>query len=400
MTTLKAEIVELVRQEGPIGIGRYMALALGHPRHGYYMTRDPLGAQGDFTTAPEISQMFGELIGLWAAEVWRQMGSPEPFALVELGPGRGTLMADMLRAAKAAPGFLQAVEVVLVETSPVLAEIQAEALARTGVIRRWVRSVDDALGGGALSPSPLSGEVGDVASPSENDPGSAADGAVRDDAPALPAIVIANEFFDALPIRQFVRVSGEWRERLVGLGSDGRLVFGLSPTPPRGLALPPAEDGAVRELCPQALEITSRIAAHLKTHGGAMLAVDYGYGAGCGDTLQAMKAHAFSHPLAAPGEADLTAHVDFAALARVATAARASPMRLIDQADLLERLGIEMRAEALSRAAPTGRDQIFAAADRLTDRSPRGMGALFKALAVCDSRLGAPPAFEPIPGAD
>lgn len=228
----------------------------------------------------------------------------------------------------------------------------------------------------------------------ENDPGSAAAAAVRDDACSLPVIIVANEFFDALPIRQFLRTPDGWRERLVGLDDAGSLAFGLAATAP-DIVLPDAPEGAIREICPEGLDVMTRLARHIAAHGGAALAIDYGYGSGTGDTLQAMKAHAFVDPFESPGDADLTAHVDFGALAAAARAAGAAPMRLIDQGDLLERLGLELRAEALSRAAPASREQIFAAARRLTDRSPRGMGALFKALAVCDPRMHAPPAFEP-----
>lgn len=362
MSPLGAEIASAIAADGPMPLDRYMALCLSHPTHGYYATRDPFGRGGDFTTAPEINQMFGELIGLWAAQVWLQMGAPKRFALIELGPGRGTLMADMLRAGKAAPGFLEAAQVTLVETSPTLREVQATTLAGRNV--RWAGAIEEALG----------------------------------DACSLPAIVISNEFFDALPIRQFVRAPEGWRERLVGLAPDGRLAFGLSPAAP-DLALPHAPEGSIREVCPQALEIAARIGAHISAHGGAMLAIDYGYGSGFGDTLQALSAHAFADPLETPGEADLTAHVDFSALARAASARGAVPMRLLDQADLLERLGLFARAEGLSRAAPHRRDEIFSAAQRLTDRSLRGMGALFKALAVCDPRMGPPPAFESVAAA-
>jgi NADH dehydrogenase [ubiquinone] 1 alpha subcomplex assembly factor 7 len=380
MTPLMAEIASAIATDGPMPLDRYMALCLSHPAHGYYATRDPFGRAGDFTTAPEISQMFGELIGLWAAEVWLQMGAPKRFALIELGPGRGTLMADMARAAKAAPGFLEAAQVTLVETSPTLREVQAKTLAGRDV--RWAGTIEEALGEAGLPPSPLRGGVRDVAP-------------LSDDAPPLPAIIVANEFFDALPIRQFVRAPSGWRERLVGLSPDGGLAFGLSPTAP-DLVLPYSVEGSIREICPLGLDIAARIGAHLSAYGGAMLAIDYGYGSGFGDTLQAMRAHAFADPLKAPGEADLTAHVDFSALARAASACGAVPMRLLDQADLLERLGVFARAESLSRTAPQRRDEIFSAAKRLTDRNPRGMGALFKALAVCDPRMGPPPAFESV----
>lgn len=365
MTPLGRLIRDMIASDGPMPLDRYMALSLSHPEHGYYATRDPFGARGDFVTSPEISQMFGELIGLWAAEAWRVMGSPARVALIELGPGRGTLMGDMLRAARAAPGFLDAAEVTLVETSPALAEIQAGALNGFDVLRRWTRTVDDALDDG------------------------------RAGAASVPAIVIANEFFDALPIRQFVRTKSGWRERLVGLGPDGGLAFGLASEPPPDIRLLDAPEGAVREVRPQALAIAARVATHLKTHGGAMLAIDYGYASGAGDTFQALAGHAFAGPLDAPGEADLTAHVDFSAVAAAARTGGAEVMRLVAQGDLLDRLGLAARAERLSRqASPSQREAIAAAVVRLTDRGPRGMGALFKALAFGDPRLGALPGFE------
>ncbi|PZQ18976.1 MAG: SAM-dependent methyltransferase [Ancylobacter novellus] len=411
MTPLGREIASAIAAAGPMRLDRYMALCLGHPLHGYYATRDPFGRDGDFVTAPEISQMFGELIGLWAAEVWLMSGSPARFSLVELGPGRGTLMADMTRAARAAPGFIEAAEIVLVETSPTLREVQAKALAGRRV--RWVATIEEALGNeGTPPPSPLRGGVGDDSEKdAEGDAAPRRSAALHSEPPpplpspqgggvgsvalsALPAIVIANEFFDALPIRQFVRTDRGWRERLVGL-IDGRLAFGLAAEAPSDLALPDGPEGEIREICAPGLDVVAHAAGHVTAHGGAMLAIDYGYGAGLGDTFQAMKSHAFVDPLDAPGEADLTAHVDFGALARAGEAQGAAVMRLLDQADLLERLGLSARAEALSRAAPDRRDEIFAAARRLTDRAPRGMGALFKALAICDPRIGTPPAFEP-----
>ncbi|MFC7053916.1 class I SAM-dependent methyltransferase [Hansschlegelia quercus] len=359
MTPLGREIAGLIEQEGPIDVARYMALCLGHPVHGYYATRDPFGARGDFTTAPEISQMFGELIGLWCAAVWVQMGAPERVALIELGPGRGTLMADMLRAAKAAPGFREAVEVTLVETSPTLRDVQARALA--GVNVRWAATVEEALASG---PDPL------------------------------PAIIVANEFFDALPIRQFARTADGWRERLIGLDDDGALAFGLSADAPSDVEPPERPVGSVLEISPGALAIVSQIAKHLAAHGGAALAIDYGAAQSAGDTLQAMKAHAFADPLAEPGEADLTAHVDFGTLAAAARCGGADVMALVSQGELLARLGLSARAERLSgNATEAQRDAIAAAVARLTDPSPTGMGALFKALAFADPRLGPLPGF-------
>jgi len=411
MTPLGREIAETIAQEGPITVARYMALCLGHPTYGYYATRDPFGAAGDFVTAPEISQMFGELIGLWCAEVWRRMGEPARVQLIELGPGRGTLMADALRAAKAVPGFRDALDVTLVETSPALQDVQKRTLGGAGVPLRWAETVEEALD--APPPSPLRGGVGGGGGAgSSAKPGTrsiAVSPEASSSAPLptpprkgegsgaspLPAIVLANEFFDALPVRQFVRAEAGWRERMVGL-VDGALAFGLAVEPPGDLRLPSRPIGFVLELNPEAVAVAARIGAHIAAHGGAALALDYGEAYSAGDTLQAMRRHGFVDPLAEPGEADLTAQVDFGALARAGRAAGARPMALLPQADLLERLGLHARAAQLARnATPAQADAIEAAVRRLTDRSPSGMGALFKALAIGHPALGALPGFEP-----
>ncbi|MDQ0473693.1 class I SAM-dependent methyltransferase [Labrys wisconsinensis] len=343
-TPLGEAIASLVRDEGPIDLARFMALALGHPVHGYYRTRDPLGAAGDFTTAPEISQMFGELVGLWAAHAWQRLGRPDPVLLAELGPGRGTLMADALRAvARAAPDFLRAARLHLVETSPVLRQRQADALA--GHAPAWHEATDTLPDG--------------------------------------PLILIANEFFDALPVRQFQRRDGRWHERLVGLAGD-RLAFGLAAGPAGIDGLPEAPDGAILELGEAGLRLAGHLAARLARDGGAALILDYGHiETGFGDTLQAMRRHAGADPLAEPGEADLTTHVDFAALAAAAAAAGARIDLMAGQADFLEGLGIRERAAALKRrATPAQVADIDAALARLTDRGRTGMGALFKVLAL------------------
>ncbi|GJD80953.1 ATP synthase subunit beta [Methylobacterium gregans] len=351
-TPLGAEIAALIRQTGPIGIDRYMALCLGHPVHGYYRTRDPLGVRGDFTTAPEISQMFGELIGVWVALVRQQMGAPEDLALVELGPGRGTLMADALRALRAAaPGARPAVH--LVETSPVLRAAQEARLAGTGAV--WHGGIDTL--------------------------------------PAGPMIVLANEFLDCLPVRQFQRTGRGWCERVVGL-VEGRLAFGLAPdTLPEIEAEAP--EGALMTLPSAGLDLVRAVSRRLGTGGGALLAIDYGHvRPGFGDTLQALAGHAFADPLAAPGEADLTVHVDFAALARAAAAEGAAVHGPATQRDFLLAMGLAARAERLKARA--GADQaraIDAAAERLTDPAERGMGSLFKVLALADPRLGSLPAL-------
>lgn len=367
MTPLGEEIALLIRQTGPIGIDRYMSLCLGHPVHGYYRTRDPLGRRGDFTTAPEISQMFGELIGLWAASV---LGRIDPAArplLVELGPGRGTLMADALRAiGAAAPGA--AFDLHLVETSPPLRAAQAATLAGRG---------PEGRGPAGLGP-PGRG-------PTWHDG--------LDAVPDGPAIVIANEFFDCLPVRQFARTGRGWCERLVGLSPEGTLRFGLAPDPEPGIAAE-APEGALLTLPSAALEVVRALAARLVRSGGALLLIDYGHaGPGFGDTLQALARHRFADPLAAPGEADLTAHVDFAALALAARGAGARVHGPVEQRDFLLALGLTARAERLKRgSSPAQAAAIDAAVSRLTDPAATGMGRLFKVMAVSAPDLG------PLPG--
>lgn len=358
-TPLLGELRRLISVDGPITIERYMALCLGHPVHGYYRTRDPLGAAGDFTTAPEISQIFGELIGLWTAEVWHGLGRPAPFRLVELGPGRGTLMADALRALRAAaPDCLAAADLHLVETSPTLRAAQARALATTAPT--WHDDIDTL--------------------------------------PAGPAILIANEFFDALPVRQYQRTERGWCERRVGLkdlGLDGdALAFGLSPDPTPEITAE-GTPGAILTLPAVALDVTRRLGGRLARDGGVLLAIDYGdlYG-GTADTLQAVARHRFADPLEAPGETDLTAQVDFAALARAATGAGAVVHGPVTQADFLLALGLAQRAERLAaRANPVQAAGVKAGADRLIDRSTRGMGHLFKVMALAGPEQPGLPGF-------
>ncbi|MGN7123164.1 class I SAM-dependent methyltransferase [Methylorubrum thiocyanatum] len=356
-TPLLAILAREIRAGGPIGLDRYMALCLGHPRHGYYATRDPFGRGGDFVTAPEISQMFGELIGAWAGAVLATMQAASPAArpcIVELGPGRGTLMADALRALRAAGA---AFDLHLVETSPVLRRLQADRLAAAApVFHDSVESLPDA-----------------------------------------PLLVIANEFFDALPARQFVRTGHGWCERRVGLTSEGdALAFGLDPEPDSRLAAE-APEGAVLTVPSQGLAVMRDLARRLAARGGALLAIDYGHDRpGFGDTFQALVGHRFADPLSRPGEADLTLHVDFGALARAASAEGAAVHGPATQRDFLLGLGLLMRAERLKvRATPDQAAAIDAAAARLTDPDPRGMGALFKVLGVSHPALGPLPALPP-----
>lgn len=362
MTPLDALLREFIAQEGPQSLERVMSLALGHPEHGYYMTRDPFGAAGDFVTAPEVSQMFGELIGLWAAEVWRMMGAPSRLQLVELGPGRGTLMADALRAAAAMPGFREAIELTFVEMSPVLREAQARTMARLGVAPRWAATIEGIAEG--------------------------------------PAIIVANEFFDALPARHYVRAGGAWRERLVGLGADAALAFGLASEPEQNFRAP-APEGAIFETSPIGLRAMSAVAARIAAQGGAALIIDYGYlETRFGETLQALRAHRPVNPLTMLGEADLTVHVDFAALGRAARAAGAAVHGPVTQAQLLRDLGIGARAERLARNADDARVAALGTAlHRLAGSGSDSMGELFKAMAVTHPALPAPPAFPSSNGA-
>jgi SAM-dependent MidA family methyltransferase len=362
MTPLEAEIRSIIAVDGPIPISRYMALVLTHPTLGYYATRDPFGAKGDFVTAPEISQMFGELLGLWAAAAWRRMGAPAPVNLVELGPGRGTLMTDALRALTVEPAFRAALAVHLVETSARLRARQQDALAGLGVPVAWHADIAEVPDG--------------------------------------PSIVIANEFFDALPVHQAVKASDGWHERMVGTDDADRLVFALHPKPVRGLdgLLPPriraAPAGALFEWRPD--QIAHALGARLVRSAGAALIIDYGHiESGIGDTLQAVRGHEFMSPLESPGEVDLTAHVDFAALARAAERAGARVHGPVPQGEFLRRLGIAERARMLKvRATPTQGANIEAALARLTASGATAMGELFRVVAFADPKLGPLPGFD------
>ncbi len=364
MNQLENLIRETIAENGPMSLETYMTLALAHPVHGYYATKMPLGKSGDFITAPEISQMFGELIGLWCVAVWRAMDEPRPLLLVELGPGRGSLMADVLRAARIAPDFLGAIELNLVETSEVLQQSQRGALKDSRVAARWHKTAEEL--------------------------------------PSGPAIIVANEFFDCLPVRHFVRGKDGWHERLVGLDGEGRLCLGLAPDADPGLAAP-GEPGQVVEVGHAAARLMALLAARIAAQGGALLVIDYGYNTpGRGETLQAVKRHRFADPLRDPGEADLTAHVDFCGLARAALAAGAEVHGPVPQGEWLARLGIHERAAALRRHAG---ERLHEAIDLGLLRLAGGrhgsgatdMARLFKVLAVTAPFLAAPPGFETAP---
>jgi len=348
LTPLARLLRERIRATGPLSLADYMGEALAHPEHGYYRSRDPLGVAGDFTTAPEISQMFGELIGLWCAVVWQSMGSPTEVVLAEVGPGRGTLMADLLRAAAMVPEFSRAIRVHLVETSRPLRAKQADRLA--GVAPVWHDDLS------TLPPGPL--------------------------------LLVANEFFDALPVHQWIRRSDGWHERMVGADGDA-LVFVDGPLA-HGLTAPVATEGAIFETNPAARDIAAAIGQRLAASGGAALIIDYGHPASAlGDTVQAVRRHAYAPVLEAPGEADLTAHVDFQALAQAARPAQC--FGPVTQGSFLRALGIELRCERLTRSSPDKAGEIAAACRRLIDATE--MGTLFKALAMTQPMLPCPPGF-------
>lgn len=348
--TLHDRIVAQIRADGPMSVAAYMTECLLNPDFGYYTTKDPLGAAGDFTTAPEISQMFGELIGLCLAQAWMDQGRPTPFTLAELGPGRGSLMRDLLRATQSVPGFLEAADIVLVEVSPPLRAFQAKQLAPH--TPRWIQTVSDL--------------------------------------PQAPLFLVANEFFDALPIRQFQRDGNGWRERRIGVEGD-QLTFGLAPQGPQAALasrLADTKDGDLVEIRPAAAPIAAEIGGRIAAFGGAGLIIDYGDWRSLGDTFQAVAAHQIVDPLQNPGEADLTAHVDFAELA---DALPCETTDMTPQGVFLERLGVTPRAQTLARKL-TGPalDAHVAAHRRLTH--PEEMGNLFKVLGCY------PAQFPPLPG--
>ena len=350
--SLKDHLLTRIALEGPMRLDAYMQSCLLHPEWGYYTTRAPFGPEGDFITAPEISQMFGELIGLSLAQNWLDQGAPSPFTLAELGPGRGTLMADILRATARVPGFQDAAQVTLVEASPALRDVQRETLRGAEVT--WAESAADL--------------------------------------PDAPLFLVANEFFDALPIRQFIRQGAGWAERRVG-AAEGALTFGLGPVTPQPALthrLEDTKDADLVELCAPAAEIMQEIGKRIAAHGGAGLIIDYGDWRALGDTLQALENHSPADPLANPGQADLTAHVDFEALTRACPCPHS---RVVTQGVFLERLGITPRAQKLAEAL-TG-DALsnhIAAHRRLTH--PAEMGNLFKVMGLYQKGQTPPPGTE------
>ena len=351
MTALAELLKRRIAATGPITLADYMSEALLHPEHGYYTTRDPLGATGDFVTSPEISQMFGEMIGLCLAQAWMDQGRPNG-VLAELGPGRGTLMQDILRATKGVAGFHDALDLHLVEASPVLRAAQSARL-----------------------PNPtFHADVSTL--------------------PDAPLFLIANEFFDALPVRQFQRDGTGWRERMVGLEGD-TLTIGLSAAAPIALLdhrLADTKDGDLVEVCPALPAIMGQIGERIGTRGGAALIIDYGDWRSQGDTLQALRGHNPVDPLDAPGTADLTTHVDFEVITQSAAPARFT--RITPQGVFLERLGITQRAQSLAQSmSGDALESHIAAHRRLTH--PSEMGDLFKVVGIYPDAHTPPAGLEP-----
>jgi SAM-dependent MidA family methyltransferase len=353
--TLAGRLKAQIRQSGPLTVAQYMTACLHDPQGGYYATRPAIGGEGDFITAPMVSQMFGELLGLWAAEAWAGMGRPAQVVLAEAGPGDGTMICDVLRAARAVPEFLAAAELWLVETSAPLRRRQAAALAGSPLAPNWAEGLDGLPSG-------------------------------------RPLILLSNELLDCLPAQQFVRTPAGWAQRVVGLDAAGELAFGLQAAPIAALA-PDAEVGSVWEVSPAQQAFGAALGARIAAEGGAALLIDYGRDVpGPGDTLQALRAHAKVSPLADPGEADLTVHADFPAMLAAAREAGAAATPIIGQGDFLRRLGIGARAEALARSRPDMADLLARQLERLIGDDQ--MGRLFKACAIHAPGDPAPPAFE------
>ncbi|WP_269930626.1 class I SAM-dependent methyltransferase [Aminobacter sp. HY435] len=355
MTRLKQRIVSLIDATGPISVSEYMAICLFDPEHGYYTTRNPFGVAGDFTTAPEVSQMFGELVAVWLLSAWQAAGCPAAPVLAEIGPGRGTLMKDVLRVLARLDPALTA-NVALIETSPRLRQVQKTTLGQSAVEISWHESVATL--------------------------------------PQAPLFIVGNELFDAIPTRQFVKVGADWRERSIGISDDGALAFVAGSAAIESALLPAeaatAPEGAIFELAPARTATMELVAERIAAHGGAGLFFDYGHlRPGIGDTLQALRKHQFEDVLASPGEADLTSHVDFAALA---TAARVHGLeaQLATQGDFLLAMGLIERAGRLGATAEDqGREKLQSEVERLA--GPDAMGDLFKVIAI--ARPGTKPPF-------
>ena len=363
-TPLEEKLIAEIANDGAISVETLMGRCLGDPLHGYYMGKDPFGRGGDFITAPEVSQMFGEAIGVWLATAWQMMGSPKKINLIELGPGRGTLMADMLRAVNVLPEFAEAIEVHMVDMSPALRKIQGETLKGVPLDVHWHQRFEQV--------------------------------------PAGPCLLVANEFFDALAMRQIVRADDGWHERMVELDDSGELAFGVAEKLLANSEVPgwakDAEVGAIAEISPQRQSVAEQIGSHIAKHGGAALIIDYGHALSfAGDTFQAVYKHKFVDCLHRPGQSDLTSHVDFEELAQGFEAGGAVVHGPRTQQAFLIAMGLRERQAVLKKKAPArARIMLSRQADRLV--SDKQMGHLFKVIAVTDVSLGTPHPFGPTSG--
>ncbi len=360
--SLEDKIKDRIREAGPMSVAEYMTICLLDPVQGYYPTRDPLGADGDFITAPEISQMFGEVLGLWCVQSWIDLGRPETVQLIELGPGRGIMMSDMLRAASLDADFKSAVQVWLIEASAALEAVQGRTLANAGVPVHWAARLEDV--------------------------------------PAGHSLIIGNEFLDCLPIQQMIcndPFAGKdgWVERRVGLDDEGRLCFVRIDVPAAAALTQHLPDGAsearkdnLLETCPAVAQIIDGLVHRFADHPGRALFIDYGpEDTEFGDTLQALKRHQKVGVFSDPGNTDLTARVDFAALSETAKNAGLTTSATVPQREFLSKLGIEMRAVALTRSQPDAKAVIARQLHRLS--ADDEMGELFKA--ICLSSADLPP---------
>jgi NADH dehydrogenase [ubiquinone] 1 alpha subcomplex assembly factor 7 len=362
-TSLEDKLKNRIREAGPISVAEYMTICLLDPVQGYYPTRDPLGADGDFITAPEISQMFGEVLGLWCVQSWIDLGRPTTLHLIEYGPGRGIMMSDMLRSASLDPEFKAAVQVWLIEASAALEAIQGRTLGTVDVAVQWAARLEDV--------------------------------------PPGPSLIIGNEFLDCLPIQQLIcddPFAGEdgWVERRVGLDPEDRLCFVKSGVPAAAILTDRLPKGAsdarkddLLETCPSVAQIVDSLSIRFAANPGRALFIDYGpEDTEFGDTLQALKRHKKVGVFSDPGNTDLTARVDFAALSETAVAAGLTISDAVPQREFLSKLGLEMRAVALIRAKPDAKPVIARQLHRLTDTDE--MGELFKAMCISSPGLPAP----------
>ncbi len=363
MTPLDIKIRDQIKADGPLRVSEFMEIALSDPSHGYYLTRDPLGEAGDFITSPEISQVFGEIIGLWCAVAWQDADTPRKINLVELGPGRGTLIADILRTARnVMPEFAEAIDVHLVETGAVLREQQRSSLNDYDV--EWHDRFDSV--------------------------------------PEGPLLIVANEFFDALPIEQYIQTEEGWQERRLFIDKENENLF-FGPYPPASknlIAIPDvirdSSVGSIFERSVAAEQVVGEITDRMVTEGGAALIIDYGHVRhGVGDTLQAIRSHKYHDPLLGVGEIDLTAHVDFAALQSAAQASKGAVFGPIFQGEFLTALGIEQRTNALTKNAPTEQADVLTSGSRRLIAAD-GMGTLFKIMSITPSAENSSAGFENI----